>query len=108
MVSGLQPQQKALGIAVLKGESFLREDVVKLLPSERVRDQLNICFDYHSGGYAKKSGKLLAFIDQFKQRHEIQLDPVYTGKLMFGLYDLIQSSYFDVGQTIIAIHTGKQ
>ena len=42
----------------------------------------------------------------FNKNFKIPLDPVYTGKMLFGLWDLIEKDYFRRGSTIIAIHTG--
>ena len=62
--------------------------------------------DYHFGGYAKFNKVLLEFINEFKEKTEIQLDPIYTGKMMFGIFDLINKEYFKKDSTIVAIHTG--
>ncbi len=65
-----------------------------------------INFDYHFGGYAKFNTNLIKFINTFYEYHKIKLEPIYTGKMMYGIYDLIKKDYFKKGQTIIAIHTG--
>lgn len=106
VISGLSNKQTALGIAVLKGESFLPEDISALVVPDSSA-QWSISFDYHFGGYAKKDSTLLEFIDRFYTIHKIQLDPVYTGKLMFGIYDMIQRGLIPSGQTVVALHTGK-
>jgi 1-aminocyclopropane-1-carboxylate deaminase len=48
----------------------------------------------------------LDFIEGFQERTGIPLDPIYTGKMMFGLYDLISKSYFDNNTSILVVHTG--
>ena len=62
--------------------------------------------DYHFGGYAKKNSALIAFINTFYEDNKIPLDFVYTGKMMFGVYDLINNNYFSPGEKILCIHTG--
>jgi 1-aminocyclopropane-1-carboxylate deaminase len=62
--------------------------------------------DYHFGGYAKITHELLQFIRQFEHIHRIQLEQIYTGKMLFGIYDLMSKGYFKEGETIIALHTG--
>jgi 1-aminocyclopropane-1-carboxylate deaminase len=62
--------------------------------------------DYHFGGYAKVNAELISFINNFKKETKIQLDPIYTGKLFYGLLDLISKNYFKKGTRILAIHTG--
>jgi 1-aminocyclopropane-1-carboxylate deaminase len=57
-------------------------------------------------GYAKINPQLISFINQFKEQHNIPLDPVYTGKMMFGIFDLIHNGYFPEHSKILAIHTG--
>ena len=45
-------------------------------------------------------------MNSFYLEHAIPLDPIYTGKMMFGIFDLIQNSYFPPKSKILAIHTG--
>ena len=54
----------------------------------------------------KVSNELIAFINQFKQQTEIPLDPIYTGKMLFGIIDLIKNGHFDKQNRILAIHSG--
>ena len=68
--------------------------------------QWTLNLEYHFGGYAKVNSVLIDFINYFKKIHHIPLDPVYTGKMMFGLWELIEKDYFRRGSTIIAVHTG--
>ena len=93
-----------IGFAALKNASFLNDDVKNLLPSEHVNWQINQ--NYHFGGFAKTSPELMLFIKNFADSHGIILEPVYTGKMMFALYDLITQNTFKPGLRIIAIHTG--
>ena len=60
----------------------------------------------YCGGYAKVNEELVAFIHQFNLAHNISLDVVYTGKMMFGILDLIGQDYFVKGSSILVIHTG--
>ncbi|MEO8762689.1 MAG: pyridoxal-phosphate dependent enzyme [Ginsengibacter sp.] len=61
---------------------------------------------YHFGGYAKKTTELINFMNNFYNHTKIPLDFVYTGKMMFGVYDLINKNYFPGGSDILCIHTG--
>ena len=49
---------------------------------------------------------MIDFINEFKTKHQIPLEPIYTGKMLFGIYDLIKRGYFKKGTTIVAVHTG--
>jgi len=98
---------KVLGFPVLKGAEFLLEDVQRNLnhfSSDKKNWQL--IFDYHFGGYAKVNDELFNFILDFQQRYKIPLDAVYTGKMMYGVFDLLGKYAFPVGSKILLIHTG--
>lgn len=93
-----------IGYAALKNAGFLLNDVESLLPRPCTNWQIN--HNYHFGGFAKTSTELLAFIADFEFKTGILLEPVYTGKMMYALYDLITKHSFKPGQRIIAVHTG--
>tara|TARA_B100001142_G_scaffold244252_1_gene243518 strand:- start:365 stop:1252 length:888 start_codon:yes stop_codon:yes gene_type:complete len=69
-------------------------------------DNYNIINTYSLGGYAKLNKSLVYFINEFYETHEIPLDIVYTGKMMYGIIDLISKGFFSKGSSILAIHTG--
>lgn len=92
-----------LGFAAFKHAEFLNNDVNKLLSNNHQNWQIN--HDYHFGGFAKTKPELIQFITAFKQQHSIELEPIYTGKMLYGLYELIQQGLLD-NKRIIAIHTG--
>jgi 1-aminocyclopropane-1-carboxylate deaminase len=108
LLMGLGGQQHAVGVAALKNGGFLRDEVDALTQqgAGQVFSNYSVQTDYHFGGYAKYSAPLLAFIQQFRQRHGVLLDPIYTSKLLFGVLDLIGKGYFARGNTVVAIHTG--
>nr|HMN26304.1 1-aminocyclopropane-1-carboxylate deaminase/D-cysteine desulfhydrase [Ignavibacteriaceae bacterium] len=58
------------------------------------------------GGYAKTNSVLNKFCKAFEERHNIPIEPIYTGKMFYGIYDLIKNNFFPANSTIIAIHTG--
>ena len=62
--------------------------------------------DYHFGGYAKWQPELIHSMNDFKKRYDIALDPIYTGKLFYGIFDLLKKGYFKKDSTIVALHTG--
>lgn len=108
LLVGLNGQQLAVGVAALKGGSFLSNDIDGLTQQAAGELYANYSLQtgYHCGGYAAYSAELLAYIQQFRERHGVLLDPIYTGKLMLGVLDLIDKSYFARGSTVVAIHTG--
>lgn len=108
LISGLNGNKFALGFAVLKGASFLKENVNSLLKNFNL-DSLNnwnINLDYHFGGYARMDSVLLDFVNRFTSLTKIPIEPIYTGKMLFGIYDLAAKGFFNEGSQIIAVHTG--
>ncbi len=110
---------KVLGFSALKGD-FLEHDVLELLKQAKKdkigiyteggvfeeKNQWSIQTDYHFGGYAKWTTLLIDFINDFKQQHGIALDPIYTGKMLYGVFDLIEKGFFPKNTTLVAVHTG--
>lgn len=101
LINSTKYNQKVLGFPALKG-NFLKKEIIKFTD----KTNWELITDYHFGGYAKVTRQLIEFINGFKSNSIIQLDPVYTGKTMFGIMDLIQKGYFLKGSKILAIHTG--
>ena len=110
LLTGLAGQQHAVGVAALKNGGFLQAEIDALTQATAGQTFTNYSLQtgYHFGGYAKYSAELLTFIQRFRARHSVLLDPVYTGKLLFGVLDLIGQGYFRRGSTVVAIHTGGQ
>ncbi|MBQ0788445.1 MAG: 1-aminocyclopropane-1-carboxylate deaminase/D-cysteine desulfhydrase [Oceanihabitans sp.] len=95
------PHQKILGFPALKGD-FLQEEISKFTNGTN----WELITDYHFGGYAKINAALITFINSFKKENDIPLDPVYTGKMLFGIQDLIAKGFFPKHSKILVIHTG--
>ncbi|MEM9867341.1 MAG: pyridoxal-phosphate dependent enzyme [Bacteroidota bacterium] len=93
--------QTVLGFPALKG-NFLREDIYTFVK----KDNWNLISDYHFGGYAKVNKSLIQFINEFRQKTQIPLEPIYTGKMMFGIMDRIKKGFFKPSSQILAIHSG--
>lgn len=93
--------QKIIGFSSLKGD-FLQNDIAKFANKQN----WSVNCDYHFGGYGKVTEELINFINGFYLKHHIHLDPIYTGKMMFGILNLIENNYFLPNSKILAIHTG--
>jgi len=93
--------QKILGFSALKGD-FLKDEIRKFASKENWALQS----DYHFGGYGKINAELITFINDFKEKTTIPLDPIYTGKMLFGILDLVRKNYFEPHTKILVIHTG--
>jgi 1-aminocyclopropane-1-carboxylate deaminase len=101
IINSVLPHQKVLGFPALKGD-FLKEEICNFVQNEN----WELLTDYHFGGYGKVNEALIEFINQFYTENQIPLDPIYTGKMVFGVIDLIQKNYFPAGSKILLIHTG--
>jgi 1-aminocyclopropane-1-carboxylate deaminase len=101
LINSAQPNQKIIGFPALKGD-FLQEDIRNFTHNKN----WELCSDYHFGGYGKITPELIRFMNDFNAQHQIPLDPIYTGKMVFGVLDLIQKKYFPEGAKILLIHTG--
>jgi 1-aminocyclopropane-1-carboxylate deaminase len=102
----LSTGNNVLAFSALKGGDFLADDVTLLLANNTNTGRLKLLTEYHFGGYAKWTPELLTFISTFRDQHGIQLEQVYTAKMMFGLYDLMKKDFFQPGDTVVAVHTG--
>lgn len=101
LINSSGQKQQIIGFSSLKG-AFL-SDVIRNFATQ---ENWHTNCDYHFGGYGKVSDELISFLNRFYQETKIPLDPVYTGKMMFGILDLIEKDYFPPGAKILAIHTG--
>ncbi len=101
IINSSSDTQKVLGFPALKGD-FLFDEIKQWT----TRSNWDLCLDYHFGGYAKTTPELLQFIQQFQQQTDIEIEPIYTGKMLFGIFDLIEKGYFPANSKILTIHTG--
>ena len=106
IINGLQSHKlntEFNAVPVFKNGSFIKDEIDKYLitPAE-----YHLHTDYHFGGYAKTDNKLIGFIKQFVADTGILIEPVYTGKMLYAIYDLATKGHFKPGSKILAIHTG--
>lgn len=106
IVKALNPNQKAIGIAALKGGEFLEKEVIQFAEDNQSEANWHIETEYHHGGYARITDELVAFMQEFYHEHGIILDYIYTGKMMHAVYDMIAKGVIPGGKSILAVHTG--
>ena len=104
IIEAVRPDVRVFGFSALKGGSFLRHDVEALLTQSQ--NNWDIITDYHFGGFARTKPELIEFIERFLNETSVLLEPIYTGKMLYGIYDLIEKGFFPAGRRIVAIHTG--
>lgn len=95
---------RVIGFSALKNTGFL-DEAVKNFTEKSLRNW-EMKNDYAFGGYGKFDKSLISFINWFFINHKIELDPLYTGKMMFGIFDMIKKGLFSKNDVIIALHTG--
>jgi len=90
-------------VPVLKQGEFIADEI-KQYTTHNPMYELHT--QYHFGGYAKTTPELIDFIKQFIASTGILIEPVYTGKMMYALFDLARKDHFKPGSSILAVHTG--
>ncbi len=107
IIASMKSGKRAIGFPALKNGVFIADEIRKFLTDEQLNGkEWYIETEYHFGGYARYRPELIDFIKRVKKISGIQLDPVYTGKMMFGIYDLIRKGKIKSGSTVLAVHTG--
>lgn len=101
LINASKSHQEVIGFPALKG-NFLQDEILRFTKKENWSLQT----DYHFGGYAKYNQDFISFINNFSKETGVLLDPIYTGKMFFGILDLVEKDYFSEGAKILAIHTG--
>jgi len=101
LIRASNSNQNVIGFSALKG-SFLTSEVKKYTAMNNFEITDEFCF----GGYAKIDLQLIRFINEFKEKTGIPLDPIYTGKMMFGIMELLKNNKLKENSRILAIHTG--
>lgn len=96
-----EEHQQILGFSALKSD-YLLDEIQKMTG----KTNWELILNYHFGGYAKVSADLIDFINNFYRMYQIALDPVYTGKMLFGIFELATQQFFPENSRILAIHTG--
>lgn len=101
LINSSENHQKILGFSSLKGD-FLNEEIKKLA----LKTNWSLQANYHFGGYAKYTDEFISFINDFTEKTGVLLDPIYTGKMIYGILDMVKMNSFEKGSKILAIHTG--
>jgi 1-aminocyclopropane-1-carboxylate deaminase/D-cysteine desulfhydrase-like pyridoxal-dependent ACC family enzyme len=107
LFASLNVDQNLLGFSALKGE-FIHQEINRIIEQNQLSSSgaYKIFTNYHFGGYAKYTQELIDFIWWFFENFGIVLDPIYTGKMAFGIWDLVQKGYFNPGSKVLMIHSG--
>ena len=106
--AGLGGGYEVVGISALKGAGDLEQRVERALADCGATDVAGwrILHDYHCGGFARNNAQLRDFMLDFQKAHGVPLEPVYTGKMLFAIHQLLQCGKWDCAIPVLAIHTG--
>lgn len=106
ILNNKQPETRFIGFAVMKNPQLDNEIKANLNDQHSTTTHWGINHQYHFGGFAKTTTELNQFIISFKEDYDIQLEPVYSGKMLYGILDLIKQDFFKRGSRILAVHGG--
>nr|WP_281416120.1 pyridoxal-phosphate dependent enzyme [Collimonas antrihumi] len=108
ILAGLQGRGRVIGIVVLKNAGYLHQEIARLLQEAGYPAYQNyeLITDAHHGGYGKAPPELRQFCREFSQEFEVQIEPVYTGKLFHALRNMQQAHAFRADERVLAVHTG--
>ena len=102
IVNSSSENQKVLGFLALN-TNYLEKHIADFTNHKTNWQLIN---DYHFGGYGKVTDELIIFMNDFYDKYKILLDPIYTAKMLFGVFDLISKNYFPKNSKILMIHSG--
>jgi 1-aminocyclopropane-1-carboxylate deaminase len=119
-INAASPNQKIVGIPVLKNEGSIENEINALLidkndinnynndsnNDKKNSDPYTLLHQFHQGGYAKTNPTMIDFMNRLWDTEKIPTDIVYTSKLLFGVEQLIQENYFEKDASILVIHSG--
>ena len=100
LIRSATPDTTVLGFLALNASTF------KLPFVDPTPENFRLETGYSFGGYAKTTPELFDFIQRFERKTGVQIEQVYTGRMLYGIYDLARQGYFPTDATVVAIHTG--
>lgn len=103
IITSLGSYKKLIGFPALKG-NFFEKEIKNLLDKPYNNWILN--HNYHFKGFGAYNNELILFINKFNQDYNIPLCTLYTGKMFYGIFDMIDKGILSNKDKILAIHTG--
>ena len=95
-----EDNQRVIGYKVVNDSSL--ENKICELTLKKNFDLIDSCF----GGYGKINDENIRFINDFKEKYGVPLEPVYTGKMMQKVFEMIDIGYFPENSRVLCFHTG--
>lgn len=107
--AGLASACQVIGVSALKNATDLESRVrsgLHAVGAPESRDSWQIEHNYHFGGFAKQPAALMDFVSEFEHQCALLLDPVYTAKAMFAVFDLCELGVIAPASKVLFVHTG--
>ena len=106
LLMGLQGNSELWAFSSLKGD-FMIAEIEKMCSAFKIPwRNYRLELDYHFGGYGKTSSSLITFINEFRDQFGLCLDPIYTGKMFYGVWDKVKNDQIAKGSRVLLLHTG--
>ena len=106
LLKGLAGQQEVWGFSALNG-NWIDAQINALLHQENIQfTNFKIFSENYFGGFGKFNLELINFIKWFHNEKKVTLDPIYTGKMCFRLWEMLKNKQIARGSTIVLLHTG--
>jgi len=105
IINSANSTQSIIGIPVLNAEHSINDFIINHTKNND-KTNFKLINNYTFGGYAKSNNELNDFVVRFSSITNIPIEKVYTGKLFYGVIDLIRKGYFSSGSNLLVIHTG--
>lgn len=101
IINSASKHQKVIVFSALKG-GFMKAEIEKFT----LRTDFDVINETTFGGYAKSDDRLISYLNSRFRESGIPLEPIYTGKMMYGIEQMIESGVITGKTRILAVHTG--
>jgi 1-aminocyclopropane-1-carboxylate deaminase len=104
----LSINKTVIGVVVLKAMAALDSDIAEFIRQQNTESvaKLELEHNYHFGGYAKITTELAEFVTDFNRNNSFAIEPIYTGKAFYAIWDKIRRGKIPSGSKVVLLHTG--
>ncbi|MFT3822453.1 MAG: pyridoxal-phosphate dependent enzyme [Chitinophagaceae bacterium] len=106
IINASKAHQQVIGISSLKLQNASDNSIITFIGRHTQKSNFYIHTGYHFGGYARKNQELINSMNTVFKQHHLPTDFVYTGKLLYGVNDMIAKGEIPKGSKLLLIHSG--
>lgn len=106
IVNSVAASTAVIGFPALK-EQYLDKEIESLLKHVDASNW-RLERSYHLGGIGAYNDEFIEFLNRFYTENHLRLDPIYNGKVLFGLFQMISNDSFEEGANIVVVLTGGE